>query len=86
MIYGTEGKLMSTLEATVSMLETLPEEDLIAINGIVRRFVVKESNPYRPLSKQETLEKLAVSRRHAKEGKVTEARQAVGEIRKKHGL
>ena len=77
---------MSTLEATVSMLETLPEEDLMAINGIVRRFVVKESNPYRPLSKEETLEKLAKSRKHAEEGRLTDARQAVEEIRQKHGI
>ena len=77
---------MSTLEATVSMLETLPEEDLMAINGIVRRFVVKESNPYRPLSKEETLEKLAKSRKHAEECRLTDARQAVEEIRQKHGI
>ncbi len=77
---------MSTLEATVSMLETLPEEDLLAIRGIVQRFIAKNSNPYRPLTKKETLDKLAASRKHAEEGMVIDAREAAEEIRQKYGL
>ena len=77
---------MSTLGATVSMMKTLPEEDLLAIHSIVQRFMIKEKNPYKPLSKEETLEKLARSRKHASEGKVVEPREAVREIKGKYGL
>lgn len=64
---------MSTLESTISMLETLPEEDLLAIQAIVKRFVVKENSPYAPLSKEEMLERLQSARKHADEGKVMDA-------------
>lgn len=77
---------MSTLEATVSMLETLPEDDLIAISGIVKRFIIKNNSPYAPLTKKETLEKLAKSRKQAEEGKVRDAKEASDEIREKYGL
>lgn len=79
---------MSTLEATVSMLETLPESELLAIHDMTRRFFIKHTaqNPLEPMTEQQMLEKLEVSRKHAEEGKMMDADVAISRIREKYGL
>ena len=51
---------MTTFESTVSMLEMLPEADLMVINSMARRLLARsiEGNPYQPLSQQEWEAKL----------------------------
>ena len=79
---------MSTLEATVSMLEDLTEDQLICIQGFAQRFThpAKTTNPYKPLSEDELLSKLAISRAHEAEGRTKSAAQSVSDIRVKYGL
>lgn len=79
---------MGTLEATVSMLETLPEPELLAIHDMTRRFYMKQTaqNPLEPMTERQMLDKLSASRKHAKEGKVMDADVAVSKIREKYGL
>ena len=66
--------------------ENYGNNNLIAISGIVKRFIIKNNSPYAPLTKKETLEKLAKSRKQAEEGKVRDAKEASDEIREKYGL
>ena len=83
---------MTTYEATVSMIQKLPEADLLVINEFVKRLSSKTAvreeryNPYRHLTREEIIEQLAVARKNAEEGHVMEAHQASDNIREKYGL
>ncbi len=79
---------MTTFESTVEMLRRLPEEDLLAINGLVRRLVsrVPGEDIVKPLSESEFLDRLDVARRHAEEGKVRPAASVIDDMRARYGL
>ena len=83
---------MNTYESTVSMINNLPETDLLLINEFIRRLrskadIKKEMyNPYKPLTREEIIEQLSVAKKHAQEGKVMDAHQASANVRKKYGL
>ena len=77
---------MSTLEQTVSMLESLPEEDLKAIHDITYRFYIHARNPFAPLTREQILTDLAISREQVANGNFMDFDNAVNEIRKKYGL
>lgn len=79
---------MSTLEATVSMLQALPESELLTIHDMARRFYMKQAiqNPLEPMTEQQMLDKLAASRKHAEEGRVMDADVAISKIKEKYGL
>ena len=83
---------MTTYEATVSMMQKLPEADLLVINEFVKRLSSKAAvreeryNPYKHLTREEIVEQLAVARKNAEEGHVMEAHQASVNIREKYGL
>ena len=77
---------MSTLETTVSMLEQLPERDLLKIQAFIRLFFPETSNPFTPLTEEEIYAQLERSRKHAEEGKMKDARQVSSNVRAKYGL
>ena len=77
---------MSTLEATVSMMEQLPERDLLKIQAFVRLFFPDTSNPFSPLTEEEIYAQLESSRKHVEEGKLKDARQVSANVRAKYGL
>ena len=77
---------MSTLEATVSMMRQLPEQDLLKIQAFVKLFFPEARNPFSPLSEDEIYAQLEQARKHADEGKVKDARQVSANVRKKYGL
>lgn len=64
---------MSVYDLTVDMLSELSDEDLLAVNGIVKRFVVKDQQKnasfFKKMTKDEMLEKLAKGRKQIAEGK-----------------
>ena len=76
---------MSTLEATVSMLDQLPERDLLKIQAFVRLFFPEMSSPFTPLIEEEIYAQLERSRKHAEEGKLKDARQISTNVRTKYG-
>ena len=53
-----EVSTMNTLEATVSMMKQLPENDLLKIQAFVRLFFPDSSNPFVPLTEEETMHSL----------------------------
>ena len=77
---------MGTLEATVSMLEQLPEKDLLKIQAFVRLFFPEASNPFSPLTEEEIYAQLERSRKHAEEGKLKDAKRISSIVRAKYGL
>ena len=83
---------MTIYEATVSMMQNLPEADLLVINEFVKRLSSKEEirkeryNPFKHLTREEIVEQLAIARKNAEEGQVMEAHQASDNIRAKYGL
>ena len=84
--------IVTTYEATVSMIQNLPEADLLVINEFVKRLSSKEEirkeryNPFKHLTREEVVEQLAIARKNAEDGHVMEARQASDNIRAKYGL
>lgn len=79
---------MSTLEATVSMLRSLPEAELLTIYDLTRRLYIKQNKDVelKVMTEEEILDKLDTSRKHADEGRVMDADVAVSKLREKYGL
>ena len=78
--------IMSTLEQTVSMLESLPEDDVKAIHDITYRFYIREHSPLKPVTREQILMDLAVSRQQIANGEGKELGEAIREIEAKYGL
>lgn len=79
---------MSTLESTISMLEVLPEADLVKIQDFTRKLFRQRGAacPFQPKSREEIYSDLEISRQQAAEGKCQEMGQALAEISEKYGL
>lgn len=79
---------MSTIEETVAMMETMPEEAQRKVLLYTRDLfsAKRPSNPYHPLSEKQILSDLAQSRKEAAGGKTEEAHEAINEMRKQHGF
>ena len=81
-----EVSTMNTLEATVSMMKQLPENDLLKTQAFVRLFFPDSSNPFVPLTEEEICAQLARSRKHAEDGNLKDSRQISSNVREKYGL
>lgn len=79
---------MNTIENTVLMMEALPEADLIEIQNFTKKlYMLRNSeSPFRPLTGEEILADLQISREQIAQGKCKEMGQAITEIRRKYGL
>lgn len=79
---------MNTLENTVSMMEMLPEADLEKIQNFTKKlFNLHVADcPFRPLSEEDILRDLEISRNQIAQGKCKEMGQAIEEMRTKYGL
>ena len=76
---------MSTLEATVSMLEAMPEEARIKVFQYTRTMFSsnRPSSPFTPVSKESVLADLKASSQELDAGEGTDAKAAVQEIDRK---
>ncbi len=77
---------MSTLESTISMLQSLPEPDVKAIHDITYTIYSKIFSPIQPVSRQQMLNDLAISRMQEKTGDYKDFSDAIEEIEVKYGL
>lgn len=76
---------MSTLEANLALLSTIPEECQKEIQSyLLMNFC--GNNPYKPLSKNEILSELAESRMCYMNGEGEDFDKAIDEIGAKYGL
>ena len=76
---------MSTLEANMALLSTIPEENQ---KEIQRYHLVNfcGNNPYKPLSRGKILEELAESRECYENGEGEDLDEVINEIEMKYGL
>lgn len=79
---------MNTFENTVSMMETLPEADLVEIQNFTKKLYMLRitESPFRPLTGDDILNDLQTSREQIAQGKCKEMGQAIEGIRNKYGL
>ncbi len=79
---------MNTLENTISMMELLPEDDLIEIQNLTKKLfnLRNADNPFQPLSKHEIMRDLQISREQTKNGQYKDMDKALEGIREKYGL
>ena len=79
---------MSTLEATISMLEAMPEDARIKVMEYTQSLFTSEkpANPFIKLSAEEILSDLATSRQQIANGQGVDMRDALMEMGKQHGF
>ncbi len=78
---------MSTLDATVSMLEAMPEDARIKVMEFTQRLFTssKPANPFVPVSQERILPDLAESRQQISDGKGLDMKDALKKMGKQHG-
>ncbi len=76
---------MSTLEATVSLLEMLPESELATVRKFIVQNIIK-SNPFQKLTEEQLLDDLETSRAQYEAGQYSDMGEAIQEIGERYGL
>ena len=79
---------MSTLDATVSMLEAMPEDARIKVMEFTQSLFTsrKPANPFVPVNQEQILSDLAESRQQISDGKGIDMEDALNRIGKHHGF
>ena len=79
---------MSTLDATVSMLEAMPEDARIKVFEYTQQLFtyMKPANPFVPVSTKHVLSYLAESRQQIDDGKGLDMADALNELGNQHGF
>ena len=79
---------MSTIEATVSMLEVMPEDARLLVLDFTQQLFIsrKPESPYKPLTLDSVLDDLRVSREQNQGGKGINMKSALDEMGKCHGF
>ena len=78
------GKTMSTLDATVSMIQRCTEDELQVVQQVIRQFFLNRGS--QTTTKSQFLEELEISRKQHQIGQCQEADEVLAELRKKYGL
>lgn len=79
---------MSTLEATVSMLEAMPEDARIKVMEFTQRLFTSEkpANPFVPVSQEQIFSDLAESRQQISDGKGLDMEKTLKRMGTQHGF
>ena len=79
---------MSSIDATVSMLEVMPEEARLKVLEFTKSlFTAKRpANPFVPLTTEQILRDLEISRQQAAQGQTYDMGEALEELRRRHGF
>ena len=79
---------MSTLDATVSMLESMPEDARIKVMEFTQKLFTsrKPANPFVPVSQEQILSDLAESRQQISAGQGLNMEDALKRMGKQHGF
>ncbi|MCD8002819.1 MAG: hypothetical protein LUE25_03135 [Clostridiales bacterium] len=79
---------MTTIDATVSMMEAMPEDARIKVMEYAQTLFTsfKPSNPFTAKSEEDILDDLCRARRQIEDGEGIPAEDALNEIGKKHGF
>ena len=78
----------STLDATISMLEAMPEDARIKVMEFTQKLFTsrKPANPFVPVSQEQILSDLAESRQQISDGKGLDMEEVLKRIGKQHGF
>ena len=79
---------MSSVEATMSMLEAMPEEARLKVLEFTRKLFTSErpANPHTQLTSAQILNDLEESREQIARGEGLDMEDALGELGRKHGF
>lgn len=79
---------MSTLEATISMLEAMPEDARIKVMEFTQQLFTsrKPANPFIPVSQEQVLRDLTESRQQIADGQGLDMEDALNRMGKQHGF
>lgn len=79
---------MSTLDATISMLEAMPEDARIKVMEFTQKLFtsIRPANPFVPIGQEQILSDLAESRQQISDGKGLDMEDALKRIGKQHGF
>lgn len=79
---------MSTVEATISVMENMTPEEQKYVYEVACEIIAARNprNPYKPLTQQQIIDDLALSRQQVEEGKTTDAREAFTAMGEKYGF
>lgn len=79
---------MNTLEHTISMMEVLPEADLLQIHQLTKKLfrLRNTKTSLNPLNEKDILNDLEISRNQIANKKCEDMGQALEKIREKYGL
>lgn len=79
---------MSTLDATVSILEAMPEDARIKVMEFTQKLFTskKPANPFVPVSQEQLFSDLAESRQQIADGNGLAMEEALNRIGKSHGF
>ena len=72
---------MSTLEATISMLESMPTQDQLKVYEFTKKLL---SSPFTPVTKNNVLNDLANSESEFENGQGVDAIDAIFKMRQEH--
>ena len=79
---------MSSMEATMSMLEAMPEEARLKVLEFTRKLFTSErpANPYTQLTSAQILDDLEGSRKQIARGEGLDMEDALDDLGRKHGF
>ena len=79
---------MSTLEYTVSLLETMPEEKIKEIQNYIQYIIFRDdvTMPFKPLKEEEIVKELAESMKESDMGAITPADEVSQKMREKYAI
>lgn len=79
---------MTDISATVSMLETMPEEARKKVLSYTKQlfYSYRPENPYTPVSTEKILKDIDASTEEFSMGLGKDAREAIEEMRRRHGF
>lgn len=75
---------MSTLDMTVNMMQECTEDELLALQGIVRQFLIAHDKP--SLTQEQFMEELELSGKQYEAGMYDEAVNVSARLRDKYGI
>lgn len=75
---------MSTLEATVSLMEKCTEDELNIIQQVIRQFLI--SREQSKISKEQFLDELEIARNQHITGEFEEAKTSLNNMKEKYGI
>lgn len=75
---------MSTLDATVSMIQRCTEDESQVVQQVIRQFFLNRTS--QTTTKSQFLEELEISRKQYQNGQSQETNETLVELREKYGL